>query len=153
MIIFFFMIILFAIFFTRSVTWRWWGFDNNDEVGSDKKGWGLGKEGRKEGISGLIPPKCAHPSLQNSYPPSIAVSWRGKQRKKLHCFWRAIVCAEQFVAAIREHQVLVVNSVWLASGVPRLSSFRAGRQTSQQGKPKGCVCCVGQREIGNSLHA
>jgi hypothetical protein len=24
------------------------GFDENDEVGSDKKGWGLGKEGRKE---------------------------------------------------------------------------------------------------------
>jgi len=50
------------------------GFDENDEVGSDKKGWGLGKEGRKEGISGLIPPKCAHPSLQYSYPPSTAVS-------------------------------------------------------------------------------
>jgi hypothetical protein len=25
------------------------GFDENDEVGSDKKGCGLGKEGRKEG--------------------------------------------------------------------------------------------------------
>ncbi len=60
------------------------GFDENDEVGSDKKGCGLGKEGRKEGISGLIPPKCAHPSLQYSYPPSTAVSSRGKERKKLH---------------------------------------------------------------------
>jgi glutamate 5-kinase len=63
------------------------------------------------------------------------------------------VCAEQFAAAIREHQVLVVNSGGLASGVPRLSSFRAGKQTSQQGKQKGGACCVGQREIGTSLHA
>jgi hypothetical protein len=50
------------------------GFDDNDEVGSGKKGWGLGKEGREGGVSGLIPPKCAHPSLQYSYPPSTSVS-------------------------------------------------------------------------------
>ncbi len=48
------------------------GCDDNDEVGSDKKGWAWGR--KEGGISGLIPPKCAHPSLQYSYPPSTAVS-------------------------------------------------------------------------------
>ncbi len=158
MIIFFFMIVimivLFTIFFTRSVTWRWWALMTTMmRLVLTRRGgaWGR-KEGREGGISGLIPPKCAHPSLQYSYSPSTAVSWRGEERRKLHRCWRAIVCAEQFAAAIREHQVLVENSGWLAFGVPRLSSFRAGKPTSQQGKQKGGVCCVGQREIGTPAY-